>query len=197
MKSEIRNWERNAGFLTGTPTEMSALRNAGFPTDPPTGMSALRNAGFPTDPPTEMSALRNAGFLTGDWPTGMSALRRRLQLNCGDFRLLILIFHLLLAAPGYTRDFHVATSGNDSNPGTRSKPFATFERARDAIRELPPAARKHAITVWIRGGDYIRTNSLELTRSIRAHRRPRLPGARAEANPRVYWVDARSPASNK
>ena len=33
-------------------------------------------------------------------------------------------------------DFYVAPNGNDANPGTQAKPFATLERARDAIREL-------------------------------------------------------------
>jgi hypothetical protein len=77
----------------------------------------------------------------------------------------VLIFFLVLVAPAEARDFYVATTGNDASPGTRSKPFASFERVRDALRELPPAARKRAITVWIQGGDYVRTNTLELTRS--------------------------------
>jgi len=50
-------------------------------------------------------------------------------------------------------------------------------------------ARNHRLDP---GGDYIRTNSLELTRSDSGTtRRPRLPGARAEANPRVTgWTPA-------
>ncbi|MBT3377014.1 MAG: hypothetical protein HN742_16270 [Lentisphaerae bacterium] len=32
--------------------------------------------------------------------------------------------------------FHVAPQGDDTNPGTQAAPFATIERARDAIREL-------------------------------------------------------------
>lgn len=61
-------------------------------------------------------------------------------------------------------DFHVAPDGNDTNPGTHAQPFATLERARDAIR----AARKDGVlpkggaTVWIRGGDYILNQPLEL-----------------------------------
>ena len=31
-------------------------------------------------------------------------------------------------------DFHVATNGDDTTPGTLEKPFATLERARDAVR---------------------------------------------------------------
>jgi hypothetical protein len=42
--------------------------------------------------------------------------------------LLTPLFSLLAA------DFHVATNGDDTNPGTPEKPYATLERARDAVR---------------------------------------------------------------
>ncbi|MFW6162722.1 MAG: hypothetical protein ACODAJ_08110, partial [Planctomycetota bacterium] len=41
----------------------------------------------------------------------------------------------LLAPPGGKADFVVATDGDDANPGTRRRPFATLARARDAVRE--------------------------------------------------------------
>ena len=47
-----------------------------------------------------------------------------------------LITILLLAVP-FARsaaDIHVAPDGNDANPGTEAKPFATLARARDAVR---------------------------------------------------------------
>ena len=45
---------------------------------------------------------------------------------------------LLLALPAWLHaaEFHVAPTGNDANPGTMEKPFATLERARDAARKL-------------------------------------------------------------
>ena len=55
---------------------------------------------------------------------------------------------------------YVATDGVDGSPGTRTKPFATLERARDAIRALkqkgglPPGG----VTVWLRGGVYYLLN---------------------------------------
>src|SRR6266481_9215796 len=49
---------------------------------------------------------------------------------------LILIAALSLAWSGAPAEFCIATDGSDANPGTRAKPFATLERARDAIREL-------------------------------------------------------------
>lgn len=59
----------------------------------------------------------------------------------------------------------VAPDGNDANAGTLEKPFATIERARDAIRaakkdgQLPTGGAK----VYLRGGIYPATKSFELT----------------------------------
>src|SRR3981189_585777 len=79
----------------------------------------------------------------------------------------ILIFALFFARPASALELYVATDGSDSNLGTRAKPFATFERARDEVRKLKPNDRlpKTGITIWLRGGDYVRTNALELNAS--------------------------------
>ena len=61
---------------------------------------------------------------------------------------------------------HVAPDGVDSNPGTRQQPFATLERARDAIRERKKRATalpSGGVTVLLRGGTYPRTATFELT----------------------------------
>jgi len=73
---------------------------------------------------------------------------------------------IALAMPASLRaDFHVAPSGSDANPGTESKPFATLERAREAVRDLKRDQKvpKRGLTVWLRDGDYLRTHALELT----------------------------------
>ncbi len=80
---------------------------------------------------------------------------------------------MVLAASGVPRHaaaqiraFHVSLGGNDANPGTNeAAPFATLERARDAIRDLKRTAGLPAggVTVWIRGGAYARTNTFEVT----------------------------------
>ncbi|MFN7562673.1 MAG: hypothetical protein ACK5TH_12895, partial [Prosthecobacter sp.] len=53
-------------------------------------------------------------------------------------------------------DFHVATNGDDKNPGTQEKPFATLERARDAVRASragkPYAEATLAARVVLHGG---------------------------------------------
>lgn len=48
---------------------------------------------------------------------------------------------------------YVATSGNDENPGTRAKPFASINAARRAVRQLN-ADMKDDIIVMISGGTY-------------------------------------------
>lgn len=74
---------------------------------------------------------------------------------------------LLMASRILHADFHVAPNGSDGNEGTESKPFATLERARDAVRELKNRGSipKGGITVWLRAGDFVRTNALELTKA--------------------------------
>ena len=62
-------------------------------------------------------------------------------------------------------DFHVAPGGSDTDPGTARKPFATLERARDAVRSLTAGGKipRGGLTVWMHGGDHVRTRPLELT----------------------------------
>lgn len=79
---------------------------------------------------------------------------------------LIFVVTLLLARPVFSAtDYFVAPNGSDANAGTKAKPFATLERARDAVcaRKTSQSAFREKITVWLRGGDYFRTNSFELT----------------------------------
>ncbi len=48
-------------------------------------------------------------------------------------------------------EFHVSPAGSDKNPGTKEKPFATLERARDAVRALKKGEPR---CIVMRGGDY-------------------------------------------
>jgi len=76
--------------------------------------------------------------------------------------LLLLTASTALAAT----NFHVAVDGSDTNPGTREQPFATLERARDAVREWKrqPAAKTAGVTVFLRGGTYPRRGTFDLGR---------------------------------
>lgn len=49
------------------------------------------------------------------------------------------------------REFYVSPVGNDRNPGTKTLPFATLFRAKQAVRKT---ARRGPIHVWMRGGTY-------------------------------------------
>lgn len=63
--------------------------------------------------------------------------------------------------------FFVSLSGSDANPGTEQQPFASLERARDAIRATraqSPAKRQHPATVWLAAGDYVRDSSFLLSK---------------------------------
>jgi len=68
--------------------------------------------------------------------------------------------------------FYVSPSGNDSwsgrfaesNSGMTDGPFATLEKARDAIREMKEkkGLPRGGLTVWLRGGAYHRNSTFEL-----------------------------------
>ncbi|MEO6809599.1 MAG: right-handed parallel beta-helix repeat-containing protein [Isosphaeraceae bacterium] len=67
--------------------------------------------------------------------------------------------------PASGLEFHVATDGDDANPGTDSKPFATLERARDAIRLLKKdkGLPTGGVTVNLHPGLYERSQPFVLT----------------------------------
>jgi hypothetical protein len=62
-------------------------------------------------------------------------------------------------------EFTVAVGGNDANPGTEALPFATLERARDAIRQIKNKAPlpEGGVTVEVRGGTYQLTKPFQLS----------------------------------
>ena len=62
---------------------------------------------------------------------------------------LALAFQTALAA-----DFYVAADGHDANPGTEAQPFATLERARDAVRAARVAEPQRSVRIVMRGGVY-------------------------------------------
>ena len=60
--------------------------------------------------------------------------------------------------------YFVSNDGNDSNDGTEKAPFKTIEKARDKVREIIAAGAypDGGITVYLRGGEYEITKSVEL-----------------------------------
>ena len=75
--------------------------------------------------------------------------------------LIVLLFSPAL----FAANFVVSVTGNDSNPGSDLAPFATLERARDAVRQLKTAGplRPGDITIELRGGVYPLAQPLQFT----------------------------------
>ncbi len=65
----------------------------------------------------------------------------------------------------FALELFVAPEGDDSTPGTRERPFATPERARDELRARRAAGRLPAGPVAVRllPGEYVRTATFELS----------------------------------
>ncbi len=59
-----------------------------------------------------------------------------------------------------TPDYVVAPDGNDSNPGTPDKPFATIEKAQETVRGVLARGADKDIVVALRGGRYALENTL-------------------------------------
>jgi hypothetical protein len=68
--------------------------------------------------------------------------------------------------PAPALELFVAPDGDDANKGTRDQPFATLERAREAIRTLKTARgtrKPGSLVVNLRGGEYARGRTFTLT----------------------------------
>ncbi|MHC4249869.1 MAG: right-handed parallel beta-helix repeat-containing protein, partial [Planctomycetota bacterium] len=59
-------------------------------------------------------------------------------------------------------DYYVSPRGDDGNPGTEARPFATIAGARDAVRRSGRAG-KVPVTVHLRGGKYYLEDTVRLT----------------------------------
>ncbi len=59
--------------------------------------------------------------------------------------------------------FYVAPNGSDANAGSQTAPFATAQRARDAIRALKQRGLQRPVTVFLRGGTYSLAEPLVFT----------------------------------
>ncbi len=79
-------------------------------------------------------------------------------------------------------DYNVAMSGDDANPGTQARPFATLARARDAVRQLKKAEPQRATPIMVKicAGTYFLKEPLVFT-----------PEDSGSSNaPVVYFADA-------
>ena len=68
-------------------------------------------------------------------------------------KILLILLQLVLALPVLGQPYYVAPSGSDANPGTLERPFATIQRAQQAVRQQPGS-------IWLRGGTYYLSEKL-------------------------------------
>jgi parallel beta-helix repeat protein len=96
-------------------------------------------------------------------PSERSQLMKLLVRSCLGWSTTVFLVVLVAKAAG--ADFYVVPSGNDAWPGTREQPFATLERARDAVRRARRSGELGAggVTIWLRGGVYFRSGTFALT----------------------------------
>jgi hypothetical protein len=71
-----------------------------------------------------------------------------------NVRLFTMILVGLGCAGTCAAEFFVAPNGEDTNPGTRSKPFGTFARAQEAVRSERAAHPESGVTVTFQAGVY-------------------------------------------
>src|ERR1017187_6622584 len=76
----------------------------------------------------------------------------RANLRTASICAMLVVF----AISCFAQPYYVAPVGNDANPGTPEKPFATLQRAQGAVRQ------KHG-DVFLRGGTYYLPATLVFT----------------------------------
>jgi len=91
---------------------------------------------------------------------------------------------IAFTAAGGATEYHVALNGKDTNAGTRLAPFASLERAKEAVRALREGREvpQGGVTVWLHRGEYLRASTFELDQADSGERDRRivyraLPGA--------------------
>ncbi len=80
----------------------------------------------------------------------------RMKWNSSLGLLLSLQILIAVALPAFGQPYYVAPAGNDANPGTIQKPFASLQRAQVALRQKRGA-------VYVRGGTYYLPETLVFT----------------------------------
>ena len=77
-----------------------------------------------------------------------SPLKNRKKIKPAIVCIILLILEIQTM---HAAEMYVSPTGSDNNPGTKEKPFATLERARDAVRKL---TQDEPRCIMMRGGDY-------------------------------------------
>lgn len=81
------------------------------------------------------------------------------MISTTQFGAISVAVSFCFAAMAFGREFYVAPGGSDLNDGSKERPFASLERARDAGRA---AGSAEGSTIWLKGGLYTRRQPLDL-----------------------------------
>jgi hypothetical protein len=79
------------------------------------------------------------------------------QKYFGMKNVLFVLLCLIFSVKGFSQQavfFYVSVSGKDSNPGTIENPFATLDKAKNAVRRISRQHQHDSIIVYVRGGNY-------------------------------------------
>lgn len=96
----------------------------------------------------------------------------RRQLIC---KWIVTITLIIMAGSATAGEYYISTTGNDSNPGTIEQPFASLQRAQQAVSA--------GDTVWIRGGVYNFTAGAGASENAVLFNKSGTPGNRIN-----YWA---------
>jgi len=69
-------------------------------------------------------------------------------------KIVIVLFLSIMAVSLYANEFYVSTAGNNKNPGTKEKPFATLEQAKIAVQNSIQENDIAEYTIWMASGFY-------------------------------------------
>ena len=85
------------------------------------------------------------------------------MINSQAIKLIfVLVFAVnLFAGNDKHKEYFISLSGSDKNIGSIKAPFATIERARDAVREDKLKSTEYSYTVYLREGTYNIENTIE------------------------------------
>ncbi len=81
-------------------------------------------------------------------------------LRCLGIALAVAAPLLAGSSPALAGTYFVSVKGNDADPGTLERPFATLQRAQRAARQ---AQGREPVMIYLRGGTHYLTNTLILT----------------------------------
>ena len=108
----------------------------------------------------DRSSLRQHACMNAKREINKGVVMTRTKKNC--ILTLVLVFSVLCCGELLGKDFYVDANGDDTNDGSKDAPFATIDRARQAVREHKKQKGFPAggFNVWLREGVFELEESL-------------------------------------